>query len=434
MSASSLRPRAGDALVMAVAHRLTQRDRSILTMLSRHRVFTTDQLAEMYFDNTNTAQHRLTTLYKLRLVDRFQPLDHRYASLPYHYVLDQLGAMVVAAERGEDPDTSRWRADKALAIGKSQRLGHLVGVNGFFSDLQAESRRREDCDLSLWWSERHCTSQFDRIAQPDGLGVWEEGGNRVVFCLEYDRSTEALERLEKKLKSYEDLQVASGLAYWIVFCFGHPRREAGARRVLAQATVPVATAALGPTQRPHEAIWAPIGDESVRLRLAELAAVPMLCPSPRTGSQRLRRTGGERPSSGGGRSERRPPHHPRRWELGTTKACETWALMPRRVAGTVVPRQCGGPAARESGALGTPSPRAPSAARRRPPRVPTRARHHGAGHRGEERARCSGARPRPIGTPRHAPRWLVSFASISIRDPRLDLRELQRCSSPIGRR
>jgi hypothetical protein len=31
-------------------------------------------------------------------------------------------------------------------------------------------------------------------------------------------------------------------------------------------------------------------------------------------------------------------------------------------------------------------------------------------------------------------RWLVSFASISIRDPRLDLRELQRCSSPIGRR
>ncbi|MGH3601833.1 MAG: replication-relaxation family protein, partial [Pseudonocardiaceae bacterium] len=59
-------------------------------MLYRHRVFTTDQLAEMYFDNTNTAQHRLTTLYKLRLLDRFQPLDHRYAGLPYHYVLDEL--------------------------------------------------------------------------------------------------------------------------------------------------------------------------------------------------------------------------------------------------------------------------------------------------------------------------------------------------------
>ncbi len=68
---------------------------------------------------------------------------------------------------------------------------------------------------------------------------------------------------------------ASGHAYWICFCFGHPRREAGARRALAQATVPVATAALVPTQRPHEAIWAPIGYQGVRLRLAELAAVPI---------------------------------------------------------------------------------------------------------------------------------------------------------------
>ena len=260
---------------MEVAHRLTERDRSILTMLYRHRVFTTDQLAEMYFDNTNTAQHRLTTLYKLRLLERFQPLDHRYASLPYHYVLDELGAMVVAAERGEDPDKSHWRADKALAIGKSQRLRHLVGVNGFFSALVAESRRRDDCDLSLWWSERHCASQFDRIVNPDGLGRWEEAGCQVIVCLEYDRSTETLERLEKKLKSYEELQVASGHAYWICFCFDHPRREAGARRVLAQATVPVATGALGSTQLPQDAIWAPVGDEVVRLRLAELAAVPI---------------------------------------------------------------------------------------------------------------------------------------------------------------
>jgi hypothetical protein len=41
-----------------------------------------------------------------------------------------------------------------------------------------------------------------------------------------------------------------------------------------EATVPVATAALGPTQRPHEAIWAPIGYDGCRMRLAELAGVP----------------------------------------------------------------------------------------------------------------------------------------------------------------
>jgi hypothetical protein len=30
-----------------------------------------------------------------------------------------------------------------------------------------------------------------------------------------------------------------------------------------------------PTQRPHEAIWAPIDDRGVRLRLAELAGLPI---------------------------------------------------------------------------------------------------------------------------------------------------------------
>ena len=261
-------------MVMAVAHRLTERDRSILALLYRHRVFTTDQLAEMYFDNINTAQHRLTTLYQLRLVDRFQPLDRRYVSQPYHYVLDQLGAMVTAAEADRDPDQTHWQQEKALAIGRSQRLAHLVGTNGFFSALLAEGRRRDDRALSLWWSERYCASNFNEIARPDGLGIWEERDALVTFCLEYDRSTETLERLEKKLKSYEDLQIASGYAYWVLFCFGHPRREAGARRVLAGATVPVATAALGPTQRPHEAIWAPIGYDGCRMRLAELAGVP----------------------------------------------------------------------------------------------------------------------------------------------------------------
>lgn len=260
---------------MALAHRLTERDRSILTMLWRHRVFTTDQLAEMYFDNINTAQHRLSVLYQLRLVERFQPLDHQYRSQPYHYVLDQLGAMVVAAQQDRDPDEIRWTPEKALAIGRSQRLAHLVGTNGFFSALAAEGRRRNNCGLSLWWSERYCATNFENIVRPDGLGVWDEGGAAVTFCLEYDRSTETLERLEVKLSGYQDLQTASGHAYWILFCFRHPRREAGARRVLAQATVPVATAAPGPTRRPHEAIWAPIGYERERLRLAELAGMPV---------------------------------------------------------------------------------------------------------------------------------------------------------------
>ena len=145
-------------------------------------------------------------------MNRSQPLDRRYASLPYHYVLDEFGAMVVAAERGEDPDKSRRRAEVALVIGKFQHLRDLVELDGFFSALVVESRRRDDCDLFLWWSGRHCANEFDRRAQPDRMGVREESGNRVAFCLEYDSSPEALERLGKEAQELLDLQLTSGRA------------------------------------------------------------------------------------------------------------------------------------------------------------------------------------------------------------------------------
>jgi hypothetical protein len=169
------RPKVDDRLVMAAARRLTDRDRLILKMLYRHRVLTTDQLCEMYFDNINTAQHRLTTLYGLRLVERFQPIDRRFATQPYHYVLGQLGAMVVAAEQDRDPDDTHWQLEKSLAIGHSQRLAHLVGTNGFFSALEAEGRRSAEAALLLWWSERYCVTNFNKIVRPDGRTAGRPG-------------------------------------------------------------------------------------------------------------------------------------------------------------------------------------------------------------------------------------------------------------------
>src|SRR5882757_1062682 len=62
----------------------------------------------------------------------------------------------------------------------------------------------------------------DPLAVREGARYREERDAQVTFCLEYDRSTETLERLEKKLKSYEDLQIASGSAYWILFCLAIP--------------------------------------------------------------------------------------------------------------------------------------------------------------------------------------------------------------------
>ncbi len=77
-------------------------------------------------------------------------------------------------------------------------------MNGFFSVLAVESRRRDDCELSLCWSERHWSNQFDRIAQPDGLGIWEERHARVTFCLEYDRSSERPSSVARRRDEHED--------------------------------------------------------------------------------------------------------------------------------------------------------------------------------------------------------------------------------------
>lgn len=268
-----VRPRVSDALVMKVASHLTDRDHEILNMLEVHRVFTTDQLCDLFFTNLTTARHRLTTLYQLRLVDRFEPFRSK-GSAPYHYVLDQLGAMVVAANRDVDVKQLGWKRDKILALARSQRLAHTVGVNGFFTALAREARCRPRAALIEWWSEARCATWAKPLVRPDGYGACAEDGKAVEFFFEYDRHTEPLTRVAAKLDGYASLMTAVGRTIPVLFCFGSGRREGNAWRALADPPVPAATAALGPSQAPLDAVWRPVGATSPGpCRLVELADV-----------------------------------------------------------------------------------------------------------------------------------------------------------------
>jgi DNA-binding CsgD family transcriptional regulator len=285
VTSASSRTRVDDRLVMKLAQHLTDRDRQILRLLSSHRVLTTELICDVCFDNINTAQHRLTKLYGLRLVDRFQPLHAGYRAGPYHYVLDGAGALVLAVERGDDIENTRWRKGRALALAKSQHLAHLVGVNGFFTALIRESRSRPGCRLVEWRSEASWIAQFGDVTsvRPDGLGVWEENGVRAEFFLEYDRSTEPLDRIVAKTAGYEELDRALGRRRWVLFSFASPRRETGARAALVGTTALVATSSRAGGHAPHEAIWAPLEASGDRRMLIDLAKWPM----PRT-TQRAR--------------------------------------------------------------------------------------------------------------------------------------------------
>ena len=239
-------------------------------------MLTTSQIHVMFFGDRNTAQHRMTRLHELRLVERFRPLRAGREG-EYHYVLDVLGAYVVAAMANRDPDQEvkmRWRTNWALSIATSQRLAHTVGANDLFVRLVAAARTKPDAELSTWWGERYCTDRLGEVVRPDGLGLWREGEATVAFCLEYDRGSEQLSRLTKKAGDYARLEAAWGVAFWVLVVVPGPRRESGARLALSGQCLAVATTTHSMAVRPTDAIWAPLGAEGTRMRLAELASWP----------------------------------------------------------------------------------------------------------------------------------------------------------------
>ena len=247
-----------EAAVLAVAGHLTDRDRDLVRLVARHRVLTTGQLAALAFGNITTARHRLTVLVRLGLLRRFRP--HRETgSAPWHYVLGPVGAALLGQE---DRDDRKWapqvRADRQLALERSQRLGHMTGASWFFTALVRHAREHGGGELLQWDNDREAAdylySSYPGIGSaphPDGLGIWAQDGRDIAFLLEYDTGTEHLPQLAAKLPGYAE-HARHNLAFTmpILFCFPTPRRERTARKALAATRasrdLQIATAALDP--------------------------------------------------------------------------------------------------------------------------------------------------------------------------------------------
>ena len=276
------------ALLQASAH-LTDRDRELVRLVGEHRVLTAGQLTALGFANLTTARHRLSVLVRIGLLRRFRPHPPT-GSAPWHYVLGPLGATLLGAE---DRDERKWapqaRADRQLALERSPRLGHVTGRNQFFVALAAHARQHGG-QLRAWRNETQAATHivgdllvggiWDRLPRPDGAGTWAEDGREVSFLLEYDLGTEHLSVLAGKLGGYallaSVLAEAGRSAPPLLFCFGSPRREQGARRALAacrdSAAVRIATAAIDPyVTSPAGPVWLPLtGHQGRQVRLIDL--------------------------------------------------------------------------------------------------------------------------------------------------------------------
>ena len=271
-----------------LAARLTARDRWLARMLYAHKVLTTQQIVELCYPSTRAANHRLLELYKWRVVDRFQPFRSS-GTAPMHYVLDSAGAAALAYEDGIDPRHITYRHEDAIGIAHSLRLAHTVGCNGFFTSLVAASRKvGGQGRLTAWWSESRCMKLFGDIVRPDAYARWREGSHEIEFFLEFDFGTEVLARLGHKLRDYEKLARATDIATPVLVWLPTSRREASARRALAEAAsqldhpglVPVATscpelAFVAGDTRPAPAGWLPLATQphlpTSRARLGGLA-------------------------------------------------------------------------------------------------------------------------------------------------------------------
>jgi hypothetical protein len=213
MSHAIRRGRIGDAQLATVAERLTRRDRQIALDCFEHRVLTTRQLERLHFSGPRVGRRRLLALYQLRVLDRFRPcIPHGEGSAPYHWVLDEGGAHLIAAMRGIDRKQLRFSHAAAVALAESSKLTHQLEVNELFTRL-ARDAARAGGSLSEWYGERTTCQLLGGRAIPDGYGVLRVPGREPVHLLvELDRGTEPLERLAAKAAAYARALPRSGLA------------------------------------------------------------------------------------------------------------------------------------------------------------------------------------------------------------------------------
>ena len=283
-------------------------------MLHEHRVLTTTHITQLAFGTPRAATARLLALYQLRAIDRFRPLAAS-GSAPLHFVLDEAGAYLLAAEDGITPGQLGYRRDRALAIALSVQLAHATGTNSVFCALAAQGRRAGNAALTCWWSERRCAALWGDLARPDGYGQWTEhtpAGPAVTdFFLEYDTGSENLHRVAAKLTGYRNLAARTGITTPVLFWLPTARREAALRALLASTAgrggpgtrpaggvpgVPVATTtpqAAASGGGPAGPIWLPAGQPGPRLRTGP-GRRHHARPAPRHGRRRAGR--GQRPA------------------------------------------------------------------------------------------------------------------------------------------
>lgn len=260
--------------------RLTDRDRQVALDCYDHRVLTTEQLMRLHFGGLRTTTLRLGTLYQLRVLDRFRPPRRRpgTGTNPYHWILDEAGAHVVAAQRDMERRRLRWQHSDAVNIAQSSKLRHHVEINEFFSLLSVEALLQHG-GLHEWYGERVTSTLFKGVV-PDGYGVVKLPHRPPAHLLfELDRGTEPAHRLHEKAVLYAKQLPQSALHEhdaFVLLAVPTATRAELAREAVADTGAPITVAewSMSSTNSPLAIVTEP-ADQTAGRRLAEAMGRPV---------------------------------------------------------------------------------------------------------------------------------------------------------------
>lgn len=190
--------------VFELARHLTERDREIVMCVYDQQVLTTGQLALLFFSSIRRAQDRLLFLYRERVLDRFYPPSRFGAGKPQaHWLLDEAGALLVAATLGVERKKLGWQRREDWA--SHPQLAHRLESNRFVTDLIAATLAHPAVGVSGWYSSRDACARLgpaELRVRPDACFIVDTRAGGIECYLEWDRGTEPSATLTDKLEGY----------------------------------------------------------------------------------------------------------------------------------------------------------------------------------------------------------------------------------------
>jgi hypothetical protein len=107
----------------------------------------------LFFSSKRRTQDRLRFLYYERVVDRFYPPPPYGLGKPQaHWLLDEAGAILVAASLGLERKRLGWQ--RRDDWGSHTQLLHRLEANRFVTDLVAATLADGSLGVSEWWGSR----------------------------------------------------------------------------------------------------------------------------------------------------------------------------------------------------------------------------------------------------------------------------------------